>query len=194
MDGIFASLERAQQQQQQQGMQGVGRVPGVGGGTGPAAPFQMFAERTGGSSGASSGASSIARVWDGAEVAPSTRLFMSEANVRAVQEAIRYRVYVESGGKYTIGYQSADELAIVMRSVLLQHGRNLGAGNGAELAAEVRALNERVLAYCVQRVLGEVRQYVRYREDISTMPAPMAPPTTVSTKGDRSLQMSKTFL
>jgi hypothetical protein len=161
-----------------------GRVPGVGPGTGAPAPFQVFDERS-----MRGAQSTVARVWDAADVPPATSLFLSAGNMKALQEAIRYRVFVESGGKHTIGYQSPEELTLIVRSIALQHGRNLGC----DVAAQVRSLNARVIDFCVPRIVGEIRQYTRYREDISSLPVPIAHPSMVSSKGDRSLPV-QTFI
>jgi hypothetical protein len=115
------------------------------------------------------------------------RLFMSDMNVNALQDAIRYRVYVESGGDYVIGRQADRELSLVMRSILLQHGRN---DDSADVVGQVRDLNVRVLEFCVPRVLREVDGWMQYREDASQMHVPMRYGEAVSNKavGSRSLE------
>lgn len=168
---------------------GAGRVPDVGASTGAAAPFQLFAE---GGSSRGSGAShtisdSLSHTWNEDSSSRATQLFMSSLNVDALQDAIRYRVFVDSGRQHVIGRQSDTELAIVMRSILLQHGRN-DDGDGLDAAlSRVRELNAEVLSFCVPRVLQEVRGYVRYRGDVSEMPMPMERAQTATSKGERSL-------
>lgn len=117
----------------------------------------------------------------------AAEIFTSPKNVAALQEGIRYRVYVQSGRKHIIGRQSDRELAIVMRSVLLQYGTN---NDGMDSLQQVRALNEAVLEYCVGRVLTEVESYVRYRVDAGTNRVPMANavPASIKGTGERSLQ------
>lgn len=117
----------------------------------------------------------------------ASRLFLSSGNAEALHEAIRYRVYVESGGRHTIGRQSDTELAVVMRSVLLQHGDN---DDSRDPVVQVRELNARVLKYCVDNVLSQVEGYVSYVRDASRMPTPMPRGAASSIKGtgERSLQ------
>lgn len=167
---------------------GAGRVPDAGVNSGAVAPFQMFAEEGGAdrAAGASHTISdSLSHTWNEETSSMATRLFMSPLNVDVLQDAIRYRVYVESDREHVIGRQSDTELAIIMRSILLQHGRNDDGGNCT--VARVRELNAEVLAFCVPRVLQEVRGYIRYRGDVSAMPMPMERGQTATSKGDRSL-------
>jgi hypothetical protein len=164
-----------------------GLVAGAGAGAGAPSPFQMFSDQPAGSAMASA---TLARVWDSSQMGDATAMFLSPTNVSALQDAIRYRVYVESDGQHTIGRQSETELALVMRSILLQHGRN---DNTADMYSEVRALNTEVISWCVPRILSEVRQYVRYREDVSTLPVPMERGGLATTKGDKALPMKPLF-
>lgn len=117
----------------------------------------------------------------------ASRVFTSSQNTEALHEAIRYRVYVESGGKYTVGRQSDTELALVMRSVLLQYGNN---NDESDTLSQVRALNKAVLDYCVEKVLSEVESYIKYRVDSSTIrqPIELAQPSSIKGLGERSLQ------
>ncbi len=176
-----------------------GRVPDVGQGRGAPAAFQLFSEggaqSSGGpSSGSRSDGSSFANdsmqhIWLRGEASSATDLFMSRVNVDAVQEGIRYRVYVESNGRHVIDRQSDVELSLVMRSILLQRGRN-DDGEGMRGAVEqVRELNAEVLAWCVPRVLSELDQYLHYRDDVSSLPVPMQRGGLSTNKGSRSLEM-----
>lgn len=115
------------------------------------------------------------------------RIFTSSANTEALHQGIRYRVHVESGGRYTIGRQSDTELAIVMRSVLLQYGNNNDDG---DVLRQVRGLNKMVLDYCVDKVLTELEGYGQYLRDASTLATPMerARPASVKGLGERSLE------
>ena len=174
-----------------------GRVPGVGQGTGPPSPFQLFSDATvGGAAPPGNAAASgfmsdtMQHVWHAGESGGATGLFMSKANVDALQDAIRYRVYVETHGRHVIGRQSDVELALVMRSVLLQRGRN---DDGSDVLEQVRQLNAEVLEWCVPRIASEVEQWLRYRDDIATLPTPMAYGQVASMKGTRELQLKSFF-
>lgn len=119
------------------------------------------------------------------------QIFTSSTNTEALHEAIRYRVHVESGGKFTVGRQSDTELAIVMRSIMLQYGNN---NDNMDVLKQVRALNKAVLDYCVEKVLVEVQSYARYRVDSSRphIPIAHAQPSSIKGTGERSLDFGAT--
>ena len=71
----------------------------------------------------------IRHVAGGTQASRVAQIFTSRANTEALHQGIRYRVHVESGRRFTVGRQSDAELAIVMRSILLQYGRNDDAGD-----------------------------------------------------------------
>lgn len=184
LDGVFSALPP-----QSGGGGGGGRVAGVGAGTGSVAAFQIFSSDDGGRSGGFV-ADSLSRVWDASASASATDLFMSDVNVEALHAAIRYRVHVETGGRHVIGRQSDAELALVMRSVLLQSGRNDASTSAVE---QVRDLNAEVLAWCVPRIVTELRQYLRYREDVATLPVPLPHGPLATNKGSRQIELRPFF-
>lgn len=169
-----------------------GRVPSVGDAGPPPAAFQLFSEGgvPGGGGGSQFAKDTLQHVWNRGETSAATELFLSKLNVDALQDAIRYRVYVESDGRHTIGRQSDVELSLVMRSILLQRGRNDDRDSAID---QVRELNATVLSWCVPRVLSEVDQYERYREDVSTLPVPMERGGLATSKGARSLEIRQFF-
>ncbi len=114
-------------------------------------------------------------------------LFMSPKNAEALQDGIRYQVYARTAGKHVIGRQSDVELATIMRSMFLQHGRNTTMADGGYDIDEVRRLNAFVIEYCVDKIIAEINIYVKYRDDISQLPLPMARGEYASNKGSRSL-------
>lgn len=117
-----------------------------------------------------------------------SNLFFSQENIDALQEGLRYRVYVESNGQFTIDRQSDQELKTVMRSMYLQHG----IGN-TDCVGRVRFLNSKVLEWIVPEVLNNLLQYARYKQDISTLPMPLDRSPLATMKGSRSLEF-KTFM
>jgi hypothetical protein len=117
---------------------------------------------------------------------PLSKVFFSEANVNALQEGIRYRVYVETGGKFTIGRQSDQELRIIMRSIYYQYGRN----DGSDCVAQTRELNAKVLDWTVPEVLSNLMQYQVYKKDASTLPMPLEHSQMMSTKGTKVLEQT----
>ena len=170
-----------------------GRVANIGPGTGPPAAFQIFSDDAGRSrAGAGTFASdTLQHHWKAGDPdSLPTNLFMSKKNVDALHDAIRYRVWVETGGQQVIGRQSDAELAIVMRSIVLQHGRNDGSSDPLE---QVRELNARVLEWSVPRIVGEVSQYIKYRQDASSLPQPMAHGGLATSKGTRQMEFKRFF-
>lgn len=112
-------------------------------------------------------------------------LFFSDLNVNAIQEAIRYQVYVKSDKKYVIDKQSETELYIIMRATYLQYGRH----KSQKHVEEVRSLNQIIIDYCVPKILNEIETYLFYKKDIQQLPIPMERGQIASAKGTKVLQM-----
>lgn len=115
--------------------------------------------------------------------------FFSPCNIDALQEGIRYRIYVETNGKYVIGRQSDTELKIVMRSIYYQNAKN----DSRPVIEQVRELNALVLKWAVPEVLSNLQQYEVYRRDASTLPMPMERAQLATTKGTKVLEQ-KSFM
>ena len=166
-----------------------GRVMNIGAGTGPPSAFQLFSDDAGGVG--TFGSDTLRHTWNTNDPdSASTSLFMSKKNADALQDAIRYRVWVETEGRHVIGRQSEAELAVVMRSIALQHARNDGRSDPVE---QVRDLNSRVLEWTVPRIVGELKQYLQYRQDASTLPTPMAYGGLATSKGTKNLEFKRFF-
>lgn len=118
-----------------------------------------------------------------------SELFFSVENINALQEGIRYRVYVESNKRYTIGRQSDNELKIIMRAMYLQYAKH----QDTDCIGQTRELNKRVIDAAVPDILSNLYQYETYRRDISTLPMPMDRAPLVSTKGTKILEI-KSFM
>jgi hypothetical protein len=125
-------------------------------------------------------------------------LFFSAINTEALQHGIRYRVYIGSldanGASkrrpLVVGRQSDIELGIVMRSVYLEHSRNVGDTLDAVLG-EVRLLNARVLDYCAPVVLREALMYRQFRHDLSSLPDPLPRGVPTTEKGLKSQELTR---
>ena len=118
---------------------------------------------------------------------PLNSVFFSDENMHALQEGIRYRVWVESRGAFKIGRQNEHELIIIMRSIYYQHGRNAPT----DIVGQVRELNARVLEWSVPQIITNLKQHEQYKKDISTLPMPMARAPLATMKGSRSLELTK---
>lgn len=114
---------------------------------------------------------------------PLSELFFSNYNMRRIQDLLRYRVFVASGGKYKIGSQDNTELEVIMRAMYLQHAKNLPN----QLKEQVNELNRMVVEYCWPKVLSEIEQYIEYCKNLEMLPNPIPRPINVSSKGTRTL-------
>ena len=112
-----------------------------------------------------------------------SELFFSDLNMGVVQAAISNSVLALTGKQ--IGRQSESELFLIMRSIYLQYGRN-----GVDRAvAEVRSLNQRVVEYCVDVVVANLTQYMRYVQEVGRVPVPHQRPPHLSSAGTKSLEL-----
>lgn len=143
---------------------------------------------------------------------PVSALFFSKTNIEALQMGISNSVFNESGGKYNIGKQSESELKIIMRSfyfdslskgfpnvmneikkmndramnIPVSHTRN-------SVLEQVRALNKTVLDWSVSDILTNIRQFDKYKEDVSKLPVPMDMPRLSTMAGTKSLELKSFF-
>jgi len=99
-------------------------------------------------------------------------IFFSEGNVKGLNESIRYGVHQETD--QVISEQSANELYVVMRSVMLQFANfRTGIDN---IGDEIKRLNQKVLVYCIQNISSNVKQHMGYVKDLEKLPDPMDRP------------------
>ena len=54
---------------------------------------------------------------------------------------------------------------------------------------QIADLNQKVIDYCVPIVTSNVKQYLHYRKDVSSLPEPMAYGLATSQAGSRSLEL-----
>lgn len=115
----------------------------------------------------------------------TSRLFFGKANIDALQRRLQEEIHARTG--LTIDRQSDEELMVVMRYVFVQSGSNEGG------SAEVRRLNELVLAEIVPIVGSGVMQYLAYLKDASTLPTPIPRGQATSVKGLKTFEVFKGF-
>ncbi len=124
-------------------------------------------------------------LWDSS---PLSIAFFSLENIQILQNGIRAGVYNKSNGQYVIGPQDCDSLKIIMRSVFLQHARNLPT----DVPQQINELNKIVLNYCIQQVYSEAQGYMKYVDDVSGLVVPIAHPVQTS-NNDRTLEFKSWF-
>jgi hypothetical protein len=111
---------------------------------------------------------------------PVNEEFFSQANVDRIQDQIR--ATVRGMVNANIDRQSDVDLKLVMRSYYLQY-----AGES------VQQLNERVVAFCSNRIAVEVEAYRYYRKDILDFPAPIQRPLDTHVYGTRTGELKSFF-
>lgn len=131
-------------------------------------------------------ANTINRLYSGNCV---SELYFSKENINIIQEGIINSVYNVSNGKYSIGRQSDQELIIVMRSIYFQYGKNLNFN----INEQILELNTKVIRWCVNEIIANIKQYIKYKENVSTLPMPMERSQLSSQKGTKILEI-KSFI
>lgn len=115
--------------------------------------------------------------------------YFSKANVKLVNDMIRYNVYKKSNQQILIGDQSTIQIEILMRSIFLQHARHSGS-----ITEQIKELNMQVVDASVNRIISEALQYNGYLKSISTLPLEIDLPKNVSNKGTKNLRsVTSTF-
>lgn len=118
-----------------------------------------------------------------------SKLFFSAPNIQIIQNGIRAGVHKMSNGKYVVGQQDMDSLAVIMRSVFLQNAVNLPTG----ITGQIADLNNIVLKYCISSVYGEANGYMQYLSDVSSIAVPMEPPVMDNKEVKRTYRMNDWF-
>ena len=113
--------------------------------------------------------------------------FFSKENINKIQQGIITGVDKISNGRFKISKQDEDTLKIIMRSIFLQHSKNLPT----DIKKQVTDLNKMVGDYAIPQVLGEAVGYVKYKNDASVMYTPMERP--VSTQDFKTLELKPWF-
>jgi hypothetical protein len=106
--------------------------------------------------------------------------FFSQTNVDRLQD--RIRATVRGMVNANIDRQSDVDLKLVMRSYYLQY-----AGESVE------QLNDRVVAFCANRIAVEVEAYRYYRKDILDFPEPIQRPLDTHVYGTRTGELKSFF-
>ena len=103
---------------------------------------------------------------------PMSNLFFSDLNVNAIQMTIRYRIFTEKAE--TIGFQSENELFVIMRSIYLQKANSVLTSD--KMLTNLQTLNKLVVDYSVKNIGDQLEQYRGYLKKISSAPDQMEHP------------------
>jgi Family of unknown function (DUF5761) len=115
---------------------------------------------------------------------PLNDLFFSKTNINALQLGVRNLIANKTNNQFIIGNQSEVELQIIMRAIYLSEAKHLPY----DIVGQVKTLNEKVLDYCVPRILEEIKMFNYYKNDVSKLPMPLDRGEFSSAKGTRFLE------
>jgi hypothetical protein len=99
-----------------------------------------------------------------------TRILFSRQNMDALQARIRYGVFTSINEQ--ISNQDENELYVIMRSIALQYGNFVVQ----DPIPEVKRLNDKIVLTCVDKIVTNYRQYIKYLDDIQNLPVPLDNP------------------
>jgi len=116
-----------------------------------------------------------------------SKTYFSSGNILIIQHSIIAGVYNKSNNQFQIGYQNQDTLKIIMRSIFLQHSKNLSTN----ITQQVENLNKLVLDYCIPQICGEAKGYIKFKQDVSILPVPLT--RGVSTYSANILELKNFF-
>jgi len=120
---------------------------------------------------------------------PLNQAFFCDANIGYLQDEIRYRVWEKSGKKHVIDPQRPDELKTIMRAYYLQYNINVEK----DAAKELQGLNERVLKYCVDDVLGSINMWLYNRSQTLNYPDQISRPVNANIYGTKGAEFKAFF-
>ncbi len=114
------------------------------------------------------------QVWDNE---PLRRLFLCPPNIVIVQNGIRAGVFAQSNKQYLIDAPSATTLSGIMAEIFRHHAHDIL--DKTSITAQTERLNQITIEHCVPFMINEAKSYLKYIQDISTLPVPIAPPVSV---------------
>lgn len=117
-----------------------------------------------------------------------SELYFSRENLEIIQNAIRRGIFDKTNGKYIIDNQDCDALKTIMRGIYLEHSANLPYN----ITQQIEELDKMVINFCIQQIYSELRGYVQYLHDASTLVVPIAPPI-FSKISDKQLELKPWF-
>lgn len=123
------------------------------------------------------------------QLTPLSKLFFSRQNQQIIQNIIRRQVWEKTDHRHVIDEQDYLQLQLVMRSIYLQYCRNIPHN----FQKQIEELNAKVCDFCVDRVYNNLLQYLTYKNDVSTLPVPLAQPIKIVKDRKQSLVLHNFF-
>ncbi len=100
-------------------------------------------------------------------------IYFSKNNIDSIQKSIRY--YVHQQTNVVIDAQSENEIYIIMRSILFQHGDQSIRGVD-NILYEIQKLNKLTIEFSVNTIVSEVHMYEKYTQDLENLQVPIENP------------------
>lgn len=116
-----------------------------------------------------------------------SKAFLSYENRKIIQNGIKAGVYKVSNNQYLIDKQDEDVLNSIMSGIYLQYSLN----RPDNITKQIEDLNRMVIEYCVPKVYGEVKGYMQYKFDASTLVVPLSNP--LNTYNSKELVLNNFF-
>jgi len=116
-----------------------------------------------------------------------TNTYFSKENINIVHNNIKREVYNLSQKKYVIDEQNMDTLKVIMRSIFLQYSHF----NNENIKEQLEVLNQMVIDYCSKSIYGEIKGYLKYKEDASNMYTLMDRPEYL--QNDNTIELNPFF-
>jgi hypothetical protein len=116
-----------------------------------------------------------------------SKTFLSYENRIIIQNGIKAGVYKMSNQTYIIDKQDDDVLNSIMTGIYLQYSLN----KPDNIKKQIEDLNKMVIEYCVPKVFGEIKGYIQYKFDASTLVVPIMKP--ISTYNSKELVLNNFF-
>ena len=107
------------------------------------------------------------------ETTELSTIYFSKNNIDSIQKSIRY--YVHQKTNTVIDAQSENEIYIIMRSMLFQHGDQSIRGND-QILYEIQKLNKLTIQFSVDTIVSEVKMYEKYIHDLQNLQVPIDNP------------------
>lgn len=124
-------------------------------------------------------------IWENSSLSGA---FFSRENMKIIQNGIRAGVYQKSEKTQIISEQDYDTLKIIMRSVFLENAKN----KPNNIREQIQELNQIVLNYCIEQIMVELKGYMIYLKDITSMHVPIDHPKMSNVK-QKDLQTKNWF-
>ena len=113
--------------------------------------------------------------------------YFSAENIKIIHDNLRYAVYNKT--THVIDQQNIDTIKNIMRSVFLKYSKN----NKTNLKNQIFVLNNIVLDYCTKEIISSLASYLKYIEDVSTIPEPIHHPHNTGVRGEKSLELRRFY-